>query len=85
MLMPRQRKQSYRCFLFSFCISFHYYCSLQLFCSIAILNSSLSIVNLQAELAALMYQRSRLVRLRGPDGRYTFGAVGEAEVVSAKG
>lgn len=40
---------------------------------------------LQAELAALMYQRSRLVRLRGPDGRYTFGAVGEAEVVSAKG
>lgn len=42
-------------------------------------------VNLQAELAALMYQRSRLVRLRGPDGRYTFGAVGEAEVVSAKG
>ncbi|KAL6498175.1 hypothetical protein OROGR_028572 [Orobanche gracilis] len=40
---------------------------------------------LQAELAALMYKRSRLVRVRGPDGRYTFGGVGEAEVVSARG
>ncbi|GFZ18841.1 GTP-binding protein, HflX [Actinidia rufa] len=40
---------------------------------------------LQAELAALMYKRSRLVRVRGPDGRYTFGAMGEAEVVSARG
>ncbi|XP_052196783.1 GTP-binding protein At3g49725, chloroplastic [Diospyros lotus] len=40
---------------------------------------------LQSELAALTYKRSRLVRVRGPDGRYTFGAVGEAEVVSARG
>ncbi|KAL2485219.1 GTP-binding protein [Abeliophyllum distichum] len=40
---------------------------------------------LQAELAALMYKRSRLVRVRGPDGRYTFGGIGEAEVVSARG
>ncbi|KAK9284974.1 hypothetical protein L1049_024156 [Liquidambar formosana] len=40
---------------------------------------------LQAELAALMYKRTRLVRVRGPDGRYTFGTTGEAEVVSARG
>ncbi|KAL8472849.1 hypothetical protein ACS0TY_029897 [Phlomoides rotata] len=40
---------------------------------------------LQAELAALMYKRSRLVRVRGPDGRNTFGGSGEAEVVSARG
>ncbi|XP_028082947.1 GTP-binding protein At3g49725, chloroplastic [Camellia sinensis] len=40
---------------------------------------------LQAELAALMYKRTRLVRVRGPDGRYTFGSTGEAEVVSARG
>ncbi|GKU94939.1 hypothetical protein SLEP1_g8360 [Rubroshorea leprosula] len=40
---------------------------------------------LQAELAALMYKKSRLVRVRGPDGRHTFGAAGEAEVVSARG
>ncbi|KZV29907.1 GTP-binding protein chloroplastic [Dorcoceras hygrometricum] len=40
---------------------------------------------LQAELAALMYKKSRLVRVRGLDGRYTFGGVGEAEVVSARG
>ncbi|KAL0377940.1 UNVERIFIED_CONTAM: GTP-binding protein, chloroplastic [Sesamum radiatum] len=40
---------------------------------------------LQVELAALMYKRSRLVRVRGPDGRYTFGGIGEAEVVSARG
>ncbi|KAL3617385.1 hypothetical protein CASFOL_038798 [Castilleja foliolosa] len=40
---------------------------------------------LQAELAALMYKRSRLVRVRGLDGRYTFGGSGEAEVVSARG
>ncbi|KAJ7944563.1 GTP-binding protein, chloroplastic [Quillaja saponaria] len=40
---------------------------------------------LQAELAALMYKKTRLVRVRGPDGRYTFGATGEAEVVSARG
>ncbi|GER39619.1 GTP-binding protein [Striga asiatica] len=40
---------------------------------------------LQSELAALMYKRSRLVRVRGCDGRYTFGGVGEAEVVSARG
>ncbi|KAG5528321.1 hypothetical protein RHGRI_029106 [Rhododendron griersonianum] len=39
----------------------------------------------QAELASLMYKRTRLVRVRGPDGRYTFGAIGEAEVVSARG
>lgn len=40
---------------------------------------------LQAELAALMYKKSRLVRVRGSDGRSTFGATGEAEVVSARG
>ncbi|XP_058069657.1 GTP-binding protein At3g49725, chloroplastic isoform X2 [Magnolia sinica] len=40
---------------------------------------------LQSELAALMYKRTRLVRLRGPDGSLTFGAAGEAEVVSARG
>lgn len=40
---------------------------------------------LQAELAALMCKRSQLVRVRGPDGRSTFGGFGEAEVVSAKG
>lgn len=40
---------------------------------------------LQAELAALMYKRTRLVRIRGSDGRFTFGAPGEAEVVSARG
>ncbi|KAJ9177407.1 hypothetical protein P3X46_012629 [Hevea brasiliensis] len=40
---------------------------------------------LQSELAALMYKKSRLVRVRGPDGRYTFGTTGEAEVVSARG
>ncbi|KAK1323330.1 GTP-binding protein [Acorus calamus] len=40
---------------------------------------------LQSELAALMYRKTRLVRVRGPDGRLTFGASGEAEVVSARG
>jgi GTP-binding protein HflX len=40
---------------------------------------------LQAELAALMYKRTRLVRVRGPDGRSTFGASGDSEVVSARG
>ncbi|KAK7320452.1 hypothetical protein VNO77_29935 [Canavalia gladiata] len=40
---------------------------------------------LQAELAALSYKKTRLVRVRGPSGRYTFGAYGEAEVVSARG
>ncbi|XP_050889317.1 GTP-binding protein At3g49725, chloroplastic-like [Lathyrus oleraceus] len=40
---------------------------------------------LQAELAALSYKKSRLVRVLGPGGRYTFGASGEAEVVSARG
>ncbi|XP_048232306.1 GTP-binding protein At3g49725, chloroplastic [Ricinus communis] len=40
---------------------------------------------LQSELAALMYKKSRLVRARGLDGRYTFGTAGEAEVVSARG
>ncbi|GAV57682.1 MMR_HSR1 domain-containing protein [Cephalotus follicularis] len=40
---------------------------------------------LQAELAALMYKKSRLVRVRSADGRYTFGETGEAEVVSARG
>lgn len=40
---------------------------------------------LQAELAALMYKRTRLVRVRGSGGRLTFGADGEAEVVSARG
>ncbi|KAG7565072.1 GTP binding domain [Arabidopsis suecica] len=40
---------------------------------------------LQAELAALMYNKSRLVRVRGTDGRHTFGQFGEAEVVSARG
>uniref|UniRef100_A0A0A0KVN1 Hflx-type G domain-containing protein n=1 Tax=Cucumis sativus TaxID=3659 RepID=A0A0A0KVN1_CUCSA len=32
-----------------------------------------------------MYKKSRLVRVRGLDGRYAFGARGEAEVVSARG
>ncbi|KAK9097103.1 hypothetical protein Sjap_022600 [Stephania japonica] len=40
---------------------------------------------LQSELAALMYKRTRLVRVRGPDGKLTFGVAGEAEVVSARG
>ncbi|KAL1195046.1 GTP-binding protein [Cardamine amara subsp. amara] len=40
---------------------------------------------LQAELAALMYKKSRLVRVRGTDGSQTFGQFGEAEVVSARG
>ncbi|XVF59215.1 hypothetical protein PTKIN_Ptkin07bG0257200 [Pterospermum kingtungense] len=40
---------------------------------------------LQAELAALIYKKSRLVRVRGLDGRNTFGISGEAEVVSARG
>ncbi|CAL9145663.1 unnamed protein product [Musa hybrid cultivar] len=40
---------------------------------------------LQSELAALMYKRTRLVRVRGPGGRMTFGTSGEAEVVSARG
>lgn len=40
---------------------------------------------LQAELAALMYKKSRLVRVRSPAGSFTFGATGEAEVVSARG
>ncbi|XP_021801776.1 GTP-binding protein At3g49725, chloroplastic [Prunus avium] len=40
---------------------------------------------LQAELAALMYKKTRLVRLRGKSGRSTFGTDGEAEVVSARG
>ncbi|KAB2626628.1 GTP-binding protein [Pyrus ussuriensis x Pyrus communis] len=40
---------------------------------------------LQAELAALMYKKTRLVRLRGKAGRSTFGMDGEAEVVSARG
>ncbi|VFQ75360.1 unnamed protein product [Cuscuta campestris] len=40
---------------------------------------------LQAELAALMHKKSLLVRSRGPGGRSTFGVMGEAEVVSARG
>lgn len=32
-----------------------------------------------------MYKRTRLVRVRGSGGRLTFGADGEAEVVSARG
>lgn len=32
-----------------------------------------------------MYKKSRLVRVRGPGGRYGFGVGGEAEVVSARG
>ncbi|KAL0905290.1 hypothetical protein M5K25_023699 [Dendrobium thyrsiflorum] len=40
---------------------------------------------LQSELAALMYKRSRLVRVRGSHGRLTFGINGEAEVVSGRG
>ncbi|CAH9105391.1 unnamed protein product [Cuscuta europaea] len=40
---------------------------------------------LQAELAALMYKKSLLVRSRSPGGRSSFGAMGEAEVVSARG
>ncbi|XP_030538933.2 GTP-binding protein At3g49725, chloroplastic [Rhodamnia argentea] len=40
---------------------------------------------LQAQLAALMYKKTRLVRVRGLDGRLAFGVGGEAEVVSARG
>ncbi|KAK3149478.1 hypothetical protein QOZ80_3AG0217900 [Eleusine coracana subsp. coracana] len=40
---------------------------------------------LQAELAALMYMKTRLVRVRGPGGKLMFGSSGEAEVVSARG
>ncbi|KAF4351816.1 hypothetical protein F8388_005094 [Cannabis sativa] len=40
---------------------------------------------LQAELAALSYKKTRLVRVRGSDGRLTFGSSGESEVVSARG
>jgi len=40
---------------------------------------------MQSELAALMYMKTRLVRVRGPGGRLTFGPSGEAEVVSARG
>ncbi|XP_010939343.1 GTP-binding protein At3g49725, chloroplastic [Elaeis guineensis] len=40
---------------------------------------------LQSELAALMYMKTRLVRVRGAGGRLVFGASGEAEVVSARG
>ncbi|KAF3320473.1 GTP-binding protein [Carex littledalei] len=40
---------------------------------------------LQSELAALMYKKTRLVRVQGPGGRLTFGQSGEAEVVSARG
>ncbi|KAM5576877.1 GTP-binding protein [Rosa sericea] len=40
---------------------------------------------LQAELAALMYKKTRLIRMRGPGGRLGFGMGGEAEVVSARG
>lgn len=40
---------------------------------------------LQSELAALMYKKTRLVRVKGPDGKLSFGASGEAEVVSARG
>uniref|UniRef100_A0A453HA17 Hflx-type G domain-containing protein n=1 Tax=Aegilops tauschii subsp. strangulata TaxID=200361 RepID=A0A453HA17_AEGTS len=40
---------------------------------------------LQSELAALMYMKTRLVRVRGPGGKLAFGASGEAEVVSARG
>lgn len=32
-----------------------------------------------------MYMKTRLVRVRGPGGRLTFGPSGEAEVVSARG
>lgn len=39
----------------------------------------------QSELAALMYKKSRLVRVRGSHGRLTFGISGEAEVVSGRG
>ncbi|KAF9587696.1 hypothetical protein IFM89_004528 [Coptis chinensis] len=40
---------------------------------------------LQSELAALMYRRTRLIRLRSLEGKFTFGASGENEVVSARG
>ncbi|KAJ3672816.1 hypothetical protein LUZ60_006190 [Juncus effusus] len=40
---------------------------------------------LQSELAALMYKKTRLVRVRGPSGRLAFGPAGEAQVVSARG
>ena len=41
--------------------------------------------SLQVELAALMHMETRLAREHGRDGCYTFGAVGEAEVVNAQG
>ncbi|XP_077216108.1 GTP-binding protein, HflX isoform X2 [Tasmannia lanceolata] len=40
---------------------------------------------LQSELAALMYKRTRLVRIRAGKDRLIFGTAGEAEVVSARG
>ncbi|CAN0887265.1 GTP-binding protein At3g49725, chloroplastic, partial [Linum grandiflorum] len=48
-------------------------------------NGFISDLPVQAELAALMYMKSRLVRVRSADGRFAFGASGEAEVVSARG
>lgn len=39
----------------------------------------------QVELAALDYQKTRLVRVMGKGGRLRFGQDGEAEVVSARG
>lgn len=40
---------------------------------------------MQAELAALSYKKTALIRVRDSSGRYTFGASGDAEVVSARG
>lgn len=39
----------------------------------------------QVELAALNYQKTRLVRVQKGGSRLGFGAGGEAEVVSARG
>lgn len=58
-------------------------------CAIYIENlANINFITVQAELAALMCKRSTLVRVRGPDGRNTFGGFGgsgEIEVVSARG
>ncbi|KAL6636988.1 hypothetical protein ACP70R_024560 [Stipagrostis hirtigluma subsp. patula] len=52
---------------------------------IEIFNAHAETKEAKAELAALMYMKTRLVRVRGPGGRLTFGPSGEAEVVSARG
>lgn len=78
MLMPTQKRRSYR-----YCCRLFLKRSLlfQLVRGVCTERSSF----LQAELAALMCTKSRLVRTSSADGRYSFGSGGEAEVVSARG